>query len=231
MSRKSLVPDLLVEPEPVSRIGRPERARAEIQNAALHFLWARPFREMTVNKLMEHTSLSRAAFYYHFADIHDLMEILLARLSSEVMASSGPWFSEEGDPVKLMYGSLRSSVEVIYKHGPLLKAVRDSAGSDARMEEVWCGFLGGFDDAVAERILADQQQGLIDALDARPVASMLDNANVALYIQEFGSAPYGQKDSVLTTISRVWISTLYGQQWVANCSSTLYRKQDANVSA
>ena len=225
MYRKEAAANFAIEPEPTPKIGRPERARAEIQNAAISFLWTRPFRDMTVNKLMEQTSLSRAAFYYHFADIHDLMEILLARLSSEVMASSGPWFSEEGDPVALMYESLRAGVEIIYEYGPLLKAVRDSAGADARMEEAWYRFLGGFDDAVAGRISADQQQGLIEPLDVRPIASMLNNANVALYIQEFGSTPHGQKDSVLATISRVWISTLYGKQWIEKRASTLYRKQ------
>lgn len=217
------MPALVIEPEPKSRIGRPERARAEIQNAALRFLWSRPFREMTVNNLMGQTSLSRAAFYYHFADVHDLMETLLARLASEVMASSGPWMSEEGDPVALLHESLRASVEIFYNYGPLLKAVSDAAGADTRMEEAWYTFLGGFDDAVAERISADQQQGLISKLDAKLVASMLNNANATLYIRAFGSRPRHQKRPVLSTICQVWISTLYGKQWVEDQASTLYR--------
>ena len=225
MYRKSSVSDLLVEPEPVLKIGRPERARAEIQNAAVRFLWSRPFREMTVNKLMAQTSLSRAAFYYHFADIHDLMETMLGRLQIDVMAGVSPWLSEEGDPVALLYQSLSAEVELSYTRGPLLKAFSDSAGFDKRMEEAWYGFLDSFDDAVAERISADQEQGLIDPLDARLIATTLNHADAALYIRAFGSKPRRQRGQVLRAIARVWISTLYGRRWVENRASTLYREQ------
>ena len=225
MFRKSSVSALVVEPEPVLKVGRPERARAKIQNAAMSFLWSRPFRDMTVDKLMEQTSLSRAAFYYHFADIHDLMETLLARLQSEIMGGVSPWLSEEGDPVALLYQSLSAEVELCHSRGPLLKAISDSAGADKRMEEAWYGFLDSFDDAVAERISADQGQGLIDPLDPKLIATTLNRADAALYIQAFGSKPRRRKGPVLAAISRVWISTLYGGRWVENRASTLYREQ------
>ena len=66
MSLSANVPSLHVNPQPVSRIGKAERTRAAILDAALGFLWLRPFRELTVSELMESTGASRSAFYQYF---------------------------------------------------------------------------------------------------------------------------------------------------------------------
>ena len=62
------------------KIGKSERTRAAILDAALEFIWTHPFRDMTVNALMAPTGLSRSAFYQYFNDLHDLMETLLGML-------------------------------------------------------------------------------------------------------------------------------------------------------
>ena len=64
---------LHVEPQPVPRIGKSERTRAAILNAALDFLWSHPFRDMTVASLMTSTGVSRSAFYQYFNDLHEVM--------------------------------------------------------------------------------------------------------------------------------------------------------------
>lgn len=225
MSENKTPEKFVTEPEPIPKIGRSERARAEIQNAAVRFLWSRPFREMTINKLMAKTSLSRAAFYYHFADVHELMEELLRILEAEILQGASPWLSEDGDPVALLCESLTAEVELCRKRGPMLKAISDAAGSDARLEALWYGLLDRFDDVVSERIAADQALGLIEDFEPRPLASALNQANAALYIRVFGQHPPRQPKPERDAISRLWISSLYGQQWVANRRSTLYRKQ------
>ena len=211
--------------ESAPKIGRPERARAEIQQAAVEFLWSYPFRDMSVNRLMACTSLSRAAFYYHFSDIHDLMKALLAALEAELMAGVSPWLSADGDPVALFYQSLSAEVDLCYRHGPMLKAVSDAAGSDASLERAWYGFLDSFDVAVSDRIAADQALGLIDDFDPKPVATALNHADAALYIRCFGQKPRVKKSVVLDALFRSWISTLYGKQWVDGRKSTLIRQQ------
>ena len=70
MSQRRPAERLFAEPEPIPRIGRSERTRAEILDAAFEYLWSRPFRDMTVNSLMATTSISRSAFYRYFEDIH-----------------------------------------------------------------------------------------------------------------------------------------------------------------
>jgi len=215
---------LVAEPEPIPRIGRSERTRAEILDAAFEYLWSRPFRDMTVNSLMATTSISRSAFYRYFDDIHELMQALLTRLESEILEGASPWLSENGDPVALLYESLAAEVRICYRHGPLLKAVSDAAGTNARLEDEWNWFIERFDDAVSERIVADQELGLIEAFDPRPVATALNRVDAAMYVRAFGHRPRSRPEPIQEAITRVWVSTLYGQQWATSRTSTLYRE-------
>ena len=225
MSHRRSAERLFAEPEPIPRIGRSERTRAEILDAAFEFLWSRPFRDMTVNSLMATTSISRSAFYRYFEDVHGLMQALLTRLESEILEGASPWLSDDGDPVALLFESLAAEVRICYRYGPFLKAVSDAAGTNAQLEHEWNSFLDRFDDAVSERIAADQELGLIEAFDPRPVATALNRVDAALYIRAFGQRPRSQPVPVLDAIARVWISTLYGQQWATIRTSTLNRKQ------
>jgi AcrR family transcriptional regulator len=179
---------------------------------------------MTVNSLMATTSISRSAFYRYFDDIHGLMQALLTRLESEILEGASPWLSENGDPVALLYESLAAEVRICYRHGPFIKAISDAAGTNAQLEDEWNWFLDRFDDAASGRIVADQELGLIEAFDPRPVATALNRVDAAMYIRAFGHRPRSQPAPVLDVVARVWVSTLYGHQWTRNWTSTLYRK-------
>jgi AcrR family transcriptional regulator len=79
---------LRVSPQPSRKIAKSDRTRAAILNAALDFLWSRPFREMSVTLLMASTGVSRSAFYQYFNDLHEVMEILLTTLQEEIFIPS-----------------------------------------------------------------------------------------------------------------------------------------------
>jgi AcrR family transcriptional regulator len=224
MSVKLSNSGIIVQPAPEPRIGKAERTRAEILNAAFTFLWSRPFRDMTVDNLMKQTSVSRASFYNYFEDPYELMESLLAILESDILQGANPWLVDDGDPVALLHASLAAEVDICYRCGPFLKAVTDAAGNDSRVEAGWYGLLARFDDAVSERIVADQELGLIESFDPRPVATALNQIDASMYVRTFGQRPRGQPAPVLEAISRLWISSLYGQRWVASRTSTLYRE-------
>jgi AcrR family transcriptional regulator len=207
----------------VPKIGKSERTRAAILNAALEFVWSHPFRDMTVNALMSATGLSRSAFYQYFRDLHDLMETLLDMLKGEVLAVTGPWFECAGDPVVLLSESLAGLVDVCYRRGPILRATDDAAATDERLEKAWAQFVKQFDDAVATRIEADQEQGLIPEFDARPVAIALNRLDVYTLIEAFGQRPRSKPEPVSEALARIWISTLYGSEWLGKGSSNLVR--------
>ena len=215
---------LRVNPQPVPKICKSERTRAAILNAALDFVWSHPFRDMTVNALMVSAGLSRSAFYQYFRDMHDLMETLLDMLKGEVLAVTGPWFEGTGDPVVLLNESLAGLVDVCYRLGPILRATDDAAATDERLEKAWAQFVKQFDDAVTTRIEADQAQGLIPKFDARPLAIALNHLDVYTLIEAFGKRPMSKPEPVREALVRIWISTLYGSEWLGTGSSNLIRK-------
>jgi len=221
MKRSS--PQLHAIPQPASRITKSDRTRAAILNAALEFIWSRPFREMTVNSLMASTDLSRSAFYQYFEDIHKIMETLLHMLAKEIFVSSNHWLEGVGDPVALMNETFEGLTRTCYRHGPFLRAVSDAATTDERFEKDWVQFLSAFDDAGVARIEADQAQGLIAAFDARPVAFALNRLNAYTFIDAFGRRPRSKPKPIQDALARIWISTLYGAEWCEKGSSNLFR--------
>ena len=88
----------------------------------------------------------------------------------------------------------------------------------------WVQFLGAFDDAGITRIEADQAQGLIAAFDVRPVAFSLNRLNAYTFIDAFGQRPRSKPKPIEDALARVWISTLYGPEWVEKGASSLVRK-------
>jgi AcrR family transcriptional regulator len=195
-------------------IRKSDRTRQAILDGAVEFLWVRPFRDMTVAELMTIAGCSRSAFYQYFGDLHSLMETMLTSLSEKMFVSAAPWFSHDGDPAVLLQQSMGGLVRVCYQHGPILRAVADASTTDERMEEAWSRFVGRFDDAVTTRIEEHQDQGLIPAFDARPVAVALNQLDAATLIQAFGRHPRSNPDAVCAALTRIWTSTLYGRDRV-----------------
>ncbi len=167
---------------------------------------------------------SRSAFYHYFEDLHELMETLLGMLQEEIFEAAEPWTAGVGDPVALLGESLAGLVRVGYERGPLVRAVSDAATTDKRLEKAWKQFLGRFDDAACARIEADQEQGLIPEFDPRPVAIALNRLDAFTLIEAFGQRPRSKPEPVRKALGRVWISTLYGSEWLRNESSNLVRK-------
>jgi AcrR family transcriptional regulator len=215
---------LRVRPQPTPKIGKSERTRAAILDAALDFIWSHPFRDMTVDSLMASTGVSRSAFYQYFSDLHELMKTLLDMLQEEILDAAEPWTAGVGDPVALMREALAGLVHVCYRRGPFLRAITDAATTDTRLEKAWMQFLGGFDDAACARIEADQKQHLIPAFDARPVAIALTRLDAYTLIHAFGQRPRSRPKPIREALARVWISTLYGAEWIGVESSGLVRK-------
>ena len=215
---------LRLNPKSAAKIIKSDRTRADILNAALEFIWSRPFREMSVSSLMATTKISRSAFYQYFEDTHQLMKALLDILAEEIFVASNPWIVGVGDPIALTNESLGGLVKVCYRRGPFLRAIFDATSTDQRFEKDWSEFLGGFDDACCARIEGDQKQGLIASFDAFPVAFALNRLNTYTIIEAFGKRPRSKPEPVREALVRLWVSTLYGSEWVEKGSSNLVRK-------
>ena len=217
---------LRMSPQPTHKIGKAERTRATIMNSALDIIWSHPFSDMSISSLMASTGLSRSAFYQYLNDLHELMETLLDMLQQEIFDVAKPWLEGVGDPVTLLRETLAGLVHVCYQRGPFLRAITDAAVTDPHLENAWLQFLVGFDDAATARIEVDQKKGLIPDFEARPVAFALNRLNAYTLLQAFGRHPREQPGPVRDALTRIWISTLYGAEWLEKKSSDLVRERD-----
>ena len=192
-------------------------------DAALEFIWSRPFHEMTVNSLMTSTGVGRSTFYRYFRDLHEIMKALLDMLEGEISVVIQPWYMGVGDPVALLNETLAGLVRVCYQRGPFLRAMSDAASTEKRFEKDWNQFLGGFDDLGHARITADQEQGLSPDFDPGAVVVSLNRLNVSTVIEAFGNRPRKKPEPIRVALFRIWTSTLYGAEWVDKESSNLVR--------
>jgi len=148
----------------------------------------------------------------------------LQMLAEEIFTSSNAWVNGVGDPVALLNEAYEGLTQTCYRNGPFMRAVSDAASADERFEKGWLQFLGAFDDAATTRIEADQAQGLIPPFDARPVAFALNRVNSSTFIDAFGQRPRSKPKPIQDALARIWISTLYGAEWVEKGASSLVRK-------
>src|SRR3712207_1359453 len=119
---------------PARRRRRPEEAERAILAAARSFLERSPFREMTVERVMARTGLSRPAFYAYFRDRYDLVARLLEGIGGLLFAVDRRWLAgDEGgreEASEVLVDALRRGAETFVRYGPVLRAIADAASQD-----------------------------------------------------------------------------------------------------
>jgi AcrR family transcriptional regulator len=213
--------------------GRRSRAEArqEILDRAVDFLWDHPFREMTVARLMELTTIGRSAFYVYFRDTSHLAEVLLGQVQTTLEQAINPWVAGVGEPVAAMYESLRREVEACVQVGPIMRAVSDAAATNASLERLWNDFLEDFDRAVEQRLRAEQRAGRVGPLDAQATARAMNRLDAAYLIDSFGRHPQADPDRVLKVLATIWISTVYGREKLDEILHHAQRREQTHIRA
>jgi TetR/AcrR family transcriptional regulator, ethionamide resistance regulator len=125
------------------------RAAAQLRRAATEqaildateeLLETRPFRDLTIEDVMEVAGLGRTAFYRYFHDLEGVVLRHMAAITEELQAASSDWLSAE-DPVAQLTGSGRRIAAVYRDHGRVMQAFSDAAGAGPDVHEVWRGVL------------------------------------------------------------------------------------------
>jgi TetR/AcrR family transcriptional regulator, ethionamide resistance regulator len=198
---------------------RPEEAERAILAAARAFLEERPFREMTVEGVMVRTGLSRPAFYAYFRDRYEVVTRLLEGIGGLLFALDWRWLSggEGGEEAKeVLVDALRAGSETFVEYGPVLRAIADAAGYDARVEQDYrYGLIERLVGAVAGRISRDVEAGVSPAdLDPEETARALVLMTERYLLDAFGRPerrPSGEERArVFATLEAMWVRTLYG---------------------
>ena len=198
---------------------RPEEAERAILAAARSFLEEHPFREMTVEGVMVRTGLSRPAFYAYFRDRYDLVTRLLEGVGGLLFALDWRWLSGvagEDEARDILVDALRAGSQTFVEYGPVLRAISDAAGQDARVEEVYrYGLIQRLVTAVAGRISRDVEAGVSpDGIDPEQTARALVLMTERYLLDTFGRPERrpsrSEAEAVFGTLEEIWIRTLYG---------------------
>jgi TetR/AcrR family transcriptional regulator, ethionamide resistance regulator len=198
---------------------RPEEAERAILAAARAFLEEHPFREMTVEGVMARTGLSRPAFYAYFRDRYEVVTQLLEGIGGLLFALDWRWLSggEGGDEAKeVLVDALRAGSRAFVEYGPVLRAIADAAGYDARVEQVYrYGLIERLIAAVATRISRDVEAGVSPGeLDPEETARALVLMTERYLLDAFGRPERRpsrrESAAVFGTLEEIWVRTLYG---------------------
>ena len=192
----------------------PEEAERAILAAARAFLEERPFREMTVEGVMVRTGLSRPAFYAYFRDRYEVVTRLLEGIGVLLFALDWRWLS--GGEREGLIDALRAGSQTFVEYGPVLRAIADAAGYDARVEQVYrYGLIEHIVAAVASRISLDVKAGLSPAdLEPEEMARALVLMTERYLLDAFGRPERRpsrrESAAVFRTLEGIWVRTLYG---------------------
>lgn len=187
----------------------PQEAEGEILAAAEAFLRERPFRDLTIDEVMDGTGLSRPSFYVYFRDRHHLALRLIEDLGSEVFATAGPWLAGDGDEPEGLRQALHGTASVFEAHGPVLRALADAATEDAAVEKAYRGIVHDFVEAATARIERDVSAGISPVSDPRRTAAALVWMNERFFTEQLGREPFDDAESVAEALLRVWTATIY----------------------
>jgi AcrR family transcriptional regulator len=200
--------------------GRQRQTSAESREAILasanELLRTRPYRELSVETVMENADLSRTIFYRHFDGLSALVVALLTTLGQGMFELSGE-FARNGlaarngkasPDAELIRASLLPVIEFFVEHGPLVKGVVDASVEDADLESAYEGFILHFSAEAGDAIQGLKDAGAVDVLDAHATAEALTSLNENYLLRTLGRHPQEDPAVVLDTVATIWSRTL-----------------------
>jgi AcrR family transcriptional regulator len=199
-------------PTKVRRRRSPADARKEILAGGEQFLRTHPWHELTIDKVMACTTLSRPSFYVHFTDRLDLLVQLGAEVSATLSERSdrASWLSGQGSPYAIAREALEGLVALYAEHGTLIKAVVEASYHEDVIEAGRLEVEERFSSATASRIADEVAAGRAPACDARRLAEALTLLTEATLVRWFGGKPQVKQQQAVETLLQIWSGAIYG---------------------
>lgn len=186
-----------------------ENTRLQILDAADRLLRERPYRELSVDRVMAQTGLTRTAFYRHFDDVPSLVLRLLQDTGQELYQVAERWrIHAETDLPRAIDAGLEGIVEFMAVHGRLIRAVVEAAATDELLEHGYRRFRDALEGLIADGLESLAQSGRLQVPDIRGMAKALNLMNESFLLDQFGQAPLGDPNVVLDTLRVIWLRVL-----------------------
>jgi AcrR family transcriptional regulator len=186
-----------------------EQTRRQILAEADRFLREHPYRELSLDVVMAETGLTRTAFYRHFDDVTELVLTLLEEVGGELYGIAARWVeASTADFAAATRTGLGEIVGFFARHGPLVRAVADAAGTDEQIERGYRGFLEAFVD-LTERGMNDLvERGALEPCNTHALARALNLMNERYLLDVFGHRSGESPAVALATLERIWLGAL-----------------------
>ncbi len=200
-------------PSPRQRRRRraPEVAVAEIIAAAEELLSEVPFRDLSVDEVMARTTLSRSSFYVYFRDRYDLLLRVVSQIADELAAMEAQWLEGDGDPRETLRVALDGMALVYERHGAVLGAIADAAGSDPLVESVHNELIERFVRANADHVKEEYERCGVTDIDPLEVTRALVWMSERYLVRSLGTKPPRQsREVVARTLHTVCVRAIYG---------------------
>jgi TetR/AcrR family transcriptional regulator, ethionamide resistance regulator len=174
---------------------RRTEAREQILAVARRELRVRPFRELSVDELMQATGLSRTAFYRYFPDREAVLVDLLEEMWGEFAEA------RDADPDVTSPSSLARLGQLIADNRTVLKAVADAAPGDEDVERAYRAFMHSYliDDLTA-RIVEAQGRSLAAGLEPELAGEALGWMAERLVTQSLDRDPAQVLDTIVAIL-------------------------------
>jgi AcrR family transcriptional regulator len=187
---------------------RRSEAKQQILDAARRELETKPFRDLTVDDLMEPTGFGRTAFYRYFPDREAVLIELLEELWDElVQARDSAGYGASG-PVPADDKAVSRLHELVAGNRGLFKAIADAAGGDDDVERAYRSLMHDYWIRDLRALITDAQaHGLATEFDPEPTAEALGWMAERFIIQSADRDPA----SVVDTITAIAAKCIYGE--------------------
>jgi TetR/AcrR family transcriptional regulator, ethionamide resistance regulator len=188
-----------------------QEAEREILEAAEDFLRDRPFRDLTIEELMDRTGLSRPSFYVYFRDRHHLALRLLEQLASRIYEESNPWLQGSGEPLGDLRALIEGSIEALAEHGAMLRAIADAATEDGEVERAYRSVVEEFIATATARIERDVAEGRATVAAPAVLAASLVWMNERYLLQHPVPDTPEDRRRVADALTQIWSRAIYGE--------------------
>lgn len=202
------MPAVAAHPRPRRRRA-PEEAEREILLAAEAFLAQHPFRDLTVDLVMQRTELSRPSFYVYFQDRHHLLARLVEDSGADLLAAGIARQDDSATGPEAVCAAIERFVHAFAARGHLMRALADAATCDSGAERLHSHLITRAIDFTAELIERDQQAGTALPCEPRPTAEALVLMNERYLLARYGTTSAPDTAHAVDTLATIWLRTLY----------------------
>jgi AcrR family transcriptional regulator len=188
---------------------RREEVRSRLRAAMLELAREQPFAELRIEQVAGRAGLSRSAFYFYYADKHEMLADTVKLVTDQVWVEADRWWHGEGEPAKLVGDALTGVADLWSEQADVFRLAIEASSYDPEIREVWVGIVGRFVAATAEYIARGQADGRIaPELDAAGTAeAMMWGAERMLYL--FVAGGERRPEEVVEPLAAFWNRALF----------------------